>query len=147
MCEVEPSESPRRGRLPPPAGVRWSPELSLGAVIQALVVIGSVAVWAGSSSGRSEQTQRDLASLRTDLTAQISDLRTRLDSAVTELRTDVRAVPSRLDNVDKWIAAHEQRSTATEGRLADLERQEAETRVIVDTLRNGLNAPLLPRRP
>lgn len=146
---MDPSEDrPRRNQptAATAAGVRWSPELSLGAVLQALVVLGSVAVWAGSSSGRSEQTQHDLAALRIDLTAQISDLRSRLDSAVTELRTDARAVPSRLDNVDKWISGHDQRSTATETRITDLERQQAETRVIIDTMRAGLNTPLLPQR-
>lgn len=125
--------------------LRWNGELTLGAVVQAGVVIITAASFVIASSGRTEQTQRDLVQLRTDLTSQIVDMRQTLQAAVTEMRADVRTVPVRLDAVDRWIQAHETRSNTSENRLSTIERSMAALQAEMDLLNNVANGPLGPR--
>lgn len=125
--------------------MRFSPEVNLGALLQAVVVTSGIIIWAVTSNNRGEQTQRDLGELKSELAQQIKELRQSLNVSVSELRTDVRAVPTRLDSMDKWISAHESRTSADEQRITDLERQIGEMRATLTGLANEINGPLLPR--
>lgn len=73
-------------------GVRWSPEINTGQVVQAVVVaICSVvvgAVYLNTYTNQVDATKRDVASLKTDLVFQVASLRTDMGTQFMAIQTN-----------------------------------------------------------
>jgi hypothetical protein len=129
----------------PNRGVRLDWRLNIGHVCQiALLLLGLVS-WALSSANRAETAQRDLGSLKTDVTSQLRELREDIGKNVDSIRQEMRGVSDqrpRLDGLEKWTAQNEAQRQALETRLIGIERMAIELRTELNGIRQASSARL-----
>lgn len=107
-----------------PHRLRWNPEVSLGALLQAAVLLCGLVSWLVAANNRAEQASRDLASFHTVVSGQISDLRSALTTAIADLRGQLAALPEQ----QARIGAVEREARATDERVGAVERAVLELR-------------------
>jgi septal ring factor EnvC (AmiA/AmiB activator) len=101
--------------------------------------------WAIASAGRAEQAQKDLASLKTDVTAQLRDMRDSLAKELSDMRQDMRSLPDQqahIAGLERWTAQDDARVAALDGRLAALEKAILEIRADLTAVTQASKAKL-----
>lgn len=142
-------------------GVYVSKEISLGAILQAGVVAAGLIAFAVTAAGRSEQTQkdvaslqaqtqRDIANLKESIAGQQKDIRDALTSGLADVRQQLVGLPdyrARLDQMERTQVRTEARQDNSDKRLDALERAVIENTTNLQAIvqASGAQVPRAPR--
>lgn len=113
---------------------RFVPEVNLGAVIQAAIVLVGLIAWAATAATKGDQTRADVAQLRDVITTQLGDLRTELRQL-----PDQRA---RLEVLERWVQQHDAHDAAAARQADALAAQVGDLRDALANLSGRLGATL-----
>jgi hypothetical protein len=129
--------------------LKFNSEINIGTVVTTGAVLCSLIAWIVTGNNRTEQDARDLASVQSVLTAQISDLRIVVTSGLMDVHQQIMTLPdqrAKLDQDERRIGEIEARVTSTDQHLGILERSTIETRADVNTiLRTGTSQPIMTK--
>lgn len=157
------SESPRQRRSPTRHGIvgpavyplqrnelhvlKFNPQIDVGSMVTASAVLCSLAAWLVTAHARDQQSVRDLATVQSAVSAQITDLRNVISSGLVDVHQQISTLPdqrARLDQVERRLSDLEAKLNNGDQHLGLLERATIETRADLNTLMRAANAPLLP---
>lgn len=120
---------------------RFVPEVNLGAVIQAAIVLVALISWAATANTRSDQTRADVVQLRAETAQQSKELRDTISQQLTDLRTELRTLPdqrARLEGLERWVQQHDTAVSQERRQLDDLAGQLSDLRATVGTVNGRL---------
>lgn len=130
--------------------VRFTPEISAGAVLQALTVGGAVMAYVFGVAGKTDQSLEASRVLRADMTTQLADMRSQMSAGFTAVQAQIAGLPdqrAQLADLTRRADRADQRAAEIDGRLDALTTQAAQVRSDVDGLlsasgrRPGRTAP------
>ncbi len=116
-------------------------------MVTASAVLCSLAAWLVTAHARDQQSVRDLATVQSAVSAQITDLRNVISSGLVDVHQQISTLPdqrARLDQVERRLSDLEAKLNNGDQHLGLLERATIETRADLNTLMRAANAPLLP---
>ena len=127
--------------------LKFNSELNIGTLVTAGAVLCSLVAWIVTGNNRSEQSTRDLTTVQSAVSNQISDLRTAITAGLLDVRQQISTLPdqrAKLEQVERRIGDVEVKLNNLDQHLGLLERSTIETRADVNTLLRAANGPLLP---
>lgn len=110
--------------------ITWSAEVNLGTVLQLIAIAVGAAAFVVASASRTVEGQRQFELYRSDMKAELATVHT----AIAGLQADVRAVPTRIDNLERVQQAQGARMDGVEKDVSGLK---ATTAAILGRLPRG----------
>jgi Tfp pilus assembly protein PilO len=130
-------------------GPRFTPEISLGQVIQAIVVAGTVGVAVFTYVAKIDTAQHDIASMRLDMNGRFDQVRVDTNSRLDQVRVDIANLPdlrAELAQVEKRLDQIDNRSAAQSARLEQVQQMAVTARADLDSVIRA-SAAQVGRRP
>ena len=125
--------------------IRFTPEVSLGAILQALIVAGGVAVYAITTSTRATDTESSLKDFKVEIGHQIDALHTEMNRRFDVVGDQIGALPdyrARLDQAERRLNGHDAALGALDARMGVEERLSIQTRSDLDSILPASRAKL-----
>lgn len=129
--------------------IGWENKIGPRDILAAATVLVVVAGYILTSSGKADQTARDLSAFQASINATVAEIRTEMRSGIANIRSDISLLPdyrARLTAVERRLAEGDARDTAQETNIARIDRLAIETRADVNNLR-AASAQNLPNAP
>lgn len=134
-------------------GVRLSWEINVGTMLTAIAMAGAFALWLITGQNRSAETQRNLDTLQSTMTSQISELRAATTGGLADVRRQIDSLPdqrAQLADLQRRVNEMTQDASSTragtDARLGVVERSTIELRADLNNVLRASNMPLPTRR-
>lgn len=114
-------------------GIRFRPELSLGGILQMVVVISSIGFAVMTYASRVDTTQNNVQQLRSDMTSQLANITDQLRNVRLDI-TNLPDVKAELVQIERRLDQTDSRNSAQSARLEQIQQTAIGTRSDVDNI-------------